>query len=195
MTPSPPPSTPATRKATAQPRLTIDYLEFLRTRLYDIHARHRYELACQMQVARALLADAASLGPDVGDRLADALSVAETTYATAGSHTDDLRAASQQLWASVRGVVRSARTAPEEVRDRIGEQVLAGIAPLVELESAWYVPFGFELHQQPVAPSGIRPASRSRVCSMIFRVASSSSVKSFTARTRRPRRRPVTASQ
>ncbi|HEY5857785.1 MAG TPA: hypothetical protein VIW24_28045 [Aldersonia sp.] len=131
-------------QAEEQLRLTIDFLSFLKTRIYDIHARQRYELACQMQVARALLADAASLGPDVGDRLAAALSEAETTHAAADSHTDDLRAASQQLWATVRGVVRSARTAPEAVRDRIGERVLSGIAPLVELESAWYVPFGFE---------------------------------------------------
>ena len=45
-----------------------------------------------------------------------------------------------------------------------------------------------------VAPSGMVPAIRCRVCAAIRRVASSSSVRSFTARTSRPRRRPAAAS-
>lgn len=32
---------PDDSQATEQLRLTIDFLEFLRTRIYDVHARHR----------------------------------------------------------------------------------------------------------------------------------------------------------
>src|SRR6478735_6433768 len=45
-----------------------------------------------------------------------------------------------------------------------------------------------------VAPSGMIPLIRSRSCSMIFSVASTSRFRSLTARTSRPRRRPAAAS-
>src|SRR6478609_1587560 len=45
-----------------------------------------------------------------------------------------------------------------------------------------------------VAPSGMIPLIRSRACSMIFSVASTSRFRSLTARTSRPRRRPAAAS-
>lgn len=135
---------PTDPQAVEQLRLTIDFLEFLRTRVYDIHARQRYELGRQIDFARTLLDDAAALSEDVGDRLTRALAQARSVHADAGAHTEDLRASSRHLWAVVRGVIRTARRAPEEVRERIGTDVIAGIEPLVEMDSAWYLPFGFE---------------------------------------------------
>ncbi|MFF2027365.1 hypothetical protein [Rhodococcus koreensis] len=135
---------PLDPQAVEQLRLTIDFLEFLRTRVYDIHARQRYELGRQMDIAQALLDDAALISPDVGDRLTRAVSDARSVHADADAHTQDLRASSQKLWAVVRGVLRTARQAPEDVRERISTRVIGGIEPLVEMESAWYLPFGFE---------------------------------------------------
>lgn len=79
------------------------------------------------------------------------------------AHTVELRFVSQELWGAVRGVVRAARDADEEVRDRISMDVLQGVQPLVEMESAWYLPFGFE-------PS---PTSISRLDELLARGADS----------------------
>ncbi|OOL33590.1 hypothetical protein GQ85_00565 [Rhodococcus rhodochrous] len=135
---------PTDPQAVEQLRLTIDFLEFLRTRIYDIHARQRYELGRQIEVAHNLLGHAAELSADLCERLTNAVAQARTAHADAGAHTEELRASSQQLWAVVRGVIRTVRQAPEAVRNRIGTAVIAGIEPLVEMESAWYLPFGLE---------------------------------------------------
>ncbi|MFD4972453.1 hypothetical protein [Streptomyces sp. NPDC058424] len=131
-------------QANEQLRLTIDFLEFLRTRLYDLHARHRYELGHQIEVARALTGDAKLVSDRAAAELDSALLAAVAALDDAGIHTDGLRTASQWLWCSVRGLVREARQAPDEVRERIGLAVVQGIEPLVEMESAWYLPFEFE---------------------------------------------------
>lgn len=131
-------------QANEQLRLTIDFLEFLRTRIYDIHARQRYELRHQVAVAQTLLDDVALLPPDIGERLTLALTAAQSVHSDADAHTEDLRAASQELWAVVRGILRTTRSASAGVRDRISASVLSGIEPLVEMESAWYLPFGLE---------------------------------------------------
>jgi hypothetical protein len=135
---------PADPQANEQLRLTIDFLEFLRTRLYDVHARHRYELGHQIDVARVVLPEARLVSPRAAAELESALAVAALAHQDVEGHTDELRSASLQLWARVRGVVRAAREAPTDVRERVAKAVLSGVGPLVELESAWYVPFGFE---------------------------------------------------
>ncbi|WP_157117476.1 hypothetical protein [Nocardia vaccinii] len=131
-------------QAVEQLRLTIDFLEFLRTRIYDIHARQRYELGRQLDLARALLDDAALITANIDEHLEGAWSRANAVYIDASAHTEDLRAASQHLWAAVRGVIRTARHAPEEIRNYIGAQIISGMEPLVEVDSAWYLPFGSE---------------------------------------------------
>lgn len=143
---------PTDPQAAEQLRLTIDFLDFLRTRLYDVHARHRYELEHQMIVARSLLGDAHHVSDRAGDAMIRALSAAAAAHADAATHTRDLQAASDVLWGSVRSLVREAATAPEEVQERISAQVLSGMEPLVELESSWYLPFGFEPDPESVAP-------------------------------------------
>jgi hypothetical protein len=135
---------PGDAQATEQLRLTIDFLEFLRTRLYDIHARTRYELRNQIETAEALLEKASGVSERAASELGGALVVASLAYRDVDAHTKELRAASQRLWGSVRGVLRAARDAPDEVREAISILMLKGIEPLVELDSAWYLPFGFE---------------------------------------------------
>ncbi|KQZ75654.1 MULTISPECIES: hypothetical protein [unclassified Nocardioides] len=149
VTPAVDPSDP---QAAEQLRLTIDFLEFLRTRLYDVHARHRYELEHQMVVARSLLKDAHQVSDRVGDAMIRALSTAAAAHADAATHTRDLQAASDSLWGSVRTLVREAAAAPEAVQERISTSILSGMEPLVELESAWYLPFGFEPDPESVTP-------------------------------------------
>jgi hypothetical protein len=131
-------------QATEQLRLTIDFLEFLRTRLYDIHARTRYELRNQIETARALREKAGAVSERASSELGAALAEATTVYQDVDAHTLELRSASQRLWGSVRGVVRAARDAPADVREAISLLMVQSIEPLVELDSAWYLPFGFE---------------------------------------------------
>lgn len=139
---------PQDPQAVEQLRLTIDFLEFLRTRLYDVHSRHRYELGHQMGVARSLMDDAVLVSPETGADIATSLGRslerAASTHVDPGAHTRDLQAVSEELWGIVRAIIREARSAPEDVRARVSASVIAGIEPLVELESAWYLPFGFE---------------------------------------------------
>jgi hypothetical protein len=142
---------PDDSQATEQLRLTIDFLEFLRTRIYDVHARHRYELRHQIEVAQALRSDAQLVSSRAATQLENALESALTVQSDADAHTMELRSASQELWGSVRGVVREAREAADDVRQRISLSVLQGVQPLVEMESAWYLPFGFEPDPSSVA--------------------------------------------
>lgn len=143
---------PTDPQAAEQLRLTIDFLEFLRTRLYDVHARHRYELEHQMVVARSLLEEADKVSERATQAMISALSTAAAAHADAATHTRDLQAASDALWGTVRALVREAGSAPTEVQERISAHVLSGMEPLVELESSWYLPFGFEPDPESVAP-------------------------------------------
>jgi hypothetical protein len=76
-------------------------------------------------------------------------------YASPDAQTEDLRLASRHLWGVVRGVVRSAREAPDEVEQRIAAAVVAHADPLVQMASAWYLPFGFEPRPQDVPELGL----------------------------------------
>ncbi len=135
---------PADAQAVEQLRLTIDFLDFLRVRLYDLHARHRYELSHQINVAQALAGDAKLVSDQADLRLQAALHTAGHVIRDGDAQTGDLQAASKVLWAAVRGTIRESRQAPRDVRRRIEASVVETIDPLVTMESAWYLPFGFE---------------------------------------------------
>jgi hypothetical protein len=135
---------PTDPQAQEQLRLTIDFLEFLRTRLYDVHARHRYELGHQITVAGSVLDDAELVSSRAAGAVRDALAEARTVHGAPDAHTRDLQTASERVWGAVRGLLREAREASDDVRERISENVVGGLAPLIEMESAWYAPFGFE---------------------------------------------------
>jgi len=135
---------PADAQAIEQLRLTIDFLDFLRVRLYDLHARHRYELAHQINVAQALAGDAKLVSGQADLRLQSGLRTAGDVIRHEEAQTGDLQAASRTLWAAVRGMIRESRQAPCDVRRRIEASVIETIDPLVTMESAWYLPFGFE---------------------------------------------------
>lgn len=143
---------PTDPQAAEQLRLTIDFLEFLRTRIYDVHARHRYELEHQLAVARSLLEEAAKVSERACQELVDRVSEAAAALGDAATHTRDLQHASDELWGGVRALVREAGTAPREVQQAISAKILSGMDPLVELESSWYLPFGFEPAPERVSP-------------------------------------------
>ncbi len=135
---------PSDPQAVEQLRLTVDFLEFLQLRLYDLHPRHRFELGHQLATGRALLDDAGQVSTDAQERLATAVTDAEAAYGSPDTSTRELRAASESLWAAVRGVIREAATTPPELRERISAAVRTGMAPLVAMETSWYLPFGFD---------------------------------------------------
>lgn len=145
---------PRDPQAIEQLRLTVDFLEFLRSRIYDIHGRHRYELARQIEVAAAVAADAGRVSARAVQEIDDGLVEARRVYASPDAQTADLRAASRRLLGAVRGVVRTAREASVEVQERIAAAVVTHADPLVEMASAWYLPFGFEPRPQDVPELG-----------------------------------------
>lgn len=135
---------PTDDQAQEQLRLTVEFLEFLRTRLYDLHPRHRYELGHQIEVAESLdeVVSDQRLGP--AGLLAAAIERARGTYNDPASHTRELESSSEELWGTVRAVVRHVQAESPALRQRVAATVLTGVAPLVEMESAWYLPYGFE---------------------------------------------------
>ena len=141
---------PRDPQAIEQLRLTVDFLEFLRSRIYDIHGRHRYELGRQIELAAAVAGDAGRVSERARSELDDGLAQARRAHASPEAQTEDLRDASRRLWGAVRGLVRSAREAPADVEERIAAAVVAHVDPLVEMTSAWYLPFGFEPRPQDV---------------------------------------------
>lgn len=134
---------PTDPQAAEQLRLTVEFLDFLRTRLYDLHARARYELAHRIKVAEEIAADSAQVSARAREAIAATLTRARRTFADPDAHTLEVQTVSDELWACVRGVLREASDVPDELRVRISEQVLAGLEPLIDLETSWYLPFGF----------------------------------------------------
>lgn len=130
-------------QAKEQLTLTIQFLELLRSRLHDLHSRHLFELRHRTRIAESLLPDAKLVSEKAAEELHTALGQATELQRRPDATTDEARAASQELWRAVRGMVRSARGVDAETRLRIQSTVTAGVAPLVEMESAWYTPYGF----------------------------------------------------
>ncbi|WP_157120815.1 hypothetical protein [Nocardia miyunensis] len=128
-------------QAVEQLGLTIEFLEHLRARIYDIHGRERAELGNQLALARRLIDDAGIVPDDVRVHLERSWSEASKVHADAAAHTEDLRGAIRRLGAAARGVIRTVRNGPEEVRDRVGAHVMSGIESSIEADSMWYSTF------------------------------------------------------
>lgn len=138
--------------ANEQLRLVTEYLEFLRTRVYDIHARQRYEVGHQLGLAETILADSKEVSDQAPRLLGSAIETGRRSYEDADASTVDLRAASSVLEGAIRGVIRESRDADAAVRARIELRIVEGSEPLVELQSSWYLPFGFEPDPDSVLP-------------------------------------------
>lgn len=133
---------PEDPQAVEQLSLTIEFLEHLHTRIYDIHAREWSGLGNQLALARRLIDDVGSIPEDVRARLERSWSEAREVHADADAHTEDLRAATQKLGAGVRGVIRTVRDAPEDVRNRVSVHVMSQIESSIEADHAWYATLG-----------------------------------------------------
>ena len=138
--------------AREQLALVVAFLEFTRSRVYDIHARQRDELAHEIALARAVAEQAGGVSPAAVDRLAAAGDAAARALGDAHSATRELRDAAQVLGATVRGVIREARDADPAVQERIESCVCECSGPLLELHSAWYAPLGFDPEAGAAAP-------------------------------------------
>ncbi len=138
--------------AREQLALVVAFLEFTRSRVYDIHARQRVELDHGIALARALGEDAGAVSRAAAERLAAAIDAATRALADSRSGTRELRDATQALGATVRGVIRAARGADAAVQERIEASVRERSEPLLALHGAWYAPLGFDPEAGAGAP-------------------------------------------
>ena len=138
--------------AREQLALVVAFLEFTRSRIYDIHARQRVELDHEIALARAVGEHAGAVSPAAADRLAAAVDAATRTLGDPHSGTRELRDAARSLGATVRGVIREARGADPAVQERIESCVCERSGPLLALHSAWYAPLGFDPEAGAAAP-------------------------------------------
>lgn len=138
---------PANARAREQLRLAIDYLEFHGARLDHLHARARHALRHRIAMASALLDIPGGPTPLVG-----ALESARRVHADAEAGTPQVRAAAEALAAAIASLVREAAGMAPDARERIEHCVLAGTAPEIDLERAWYLPLGFDPDPRDVPP-------------------------------------------
>ncbi|MDF3306018.1 hypothetical protein ACWEK5_08195 [Rhodococcus koreensis] len=129
--------------ASEQLPLVADYLEFLRTRIYRIHERSRFELGEYLQMAEGVLTRlSATVGAAVGD-LPKQVDAARAARDAASTGTTELLEQGAALAAAVSAVVRD-ETVPDEVRQALGRWVVESSRELLAFQRSWYAPFGFE---------------------------------------------------
>lgn len=128
--------------AREQLRLALDYLEFLRLRLPDLHQRERAELRHQIALAKGIAA-AGALG-NHAEAMTDLCRRAEALAADPGAGTGAIRDMAMDLAFAVAGVVQTLAEQATVTASRIRQTVLDETARKVELERFWYAPIGFE---------------------------------------------------
>ena len=134
---------PTDALAQEQLRLSVDYLNFLRTRLDHLYDRERFELRHNIAMANTIQV-ALPGGAANGEKLAAALDHANRTYSATGLGINVLRAATADLGAAIRDVVRASANYDEPVRRQLNIAVLDATDDRVRLERAWYLPLGFD---------------------------------------------------
>ena len=129
-----------------QLRLVAGFLKFLRLRLSHVQDRRRFELDHYLELAQRLAADARAVSADVSSRLDMAIEHARALVRRVDASDDDVRAATAALTAPLSALVRAAAQVDPAMRRRIEQAVVAGARPWVDMQRAWFVPQGFELH-------------------------------------------------
>ena len=145
-----------------QLRLVAGFLKFLGTRLPYVYDRNRFELEHYLALGERLAADAQRASPPVAQRLATALVDARALLQGRGASVDEMRSATAALSAPISGLVRAVADADPALRRRIEQAVLAGSKPWVDMQRAWFVVQGFELHPDELPPlcEALKAASR-----------------------------------
>jgi len=128
--------------ASEQLPLVADYLGFLRTRIYRIHERSRFELGEYLRMADGVLARVPRSSPAIGD-LTKHIDTARTAHESASAGTAELIELGATLATAVSTVVQD-ESLPDEVRLVVGKWVTEASRDLLAFERSWYAPFGFE---------------------------------------------------
>jgi hypothetical protein len=142
---------PADPLAREQLRLVTGFLEFLRVRVAHLHERRRFELEHQLALGRRLMPDAAA-SAEVAARLSAAIVQAEAVGADPEASVDALRGATAVLAAATSGLARAVACADPTTRQRVEQTILAHSARWVDMQRAWFLPQGFELHAGELPP-------------------------------------------
>ena len=147
-----------------QLRLVSGFLKFLRARLFHVHDRNRFELEHYLALGEGLAADARLASPEVSQRLDSAIEAAQALLRRPRPAVDEFRSATAALSAPISGLVRVVADADPVLRQRVEQAVLVGSKPWVDMQRAWFVLQGFELHAEelPSLDEALRTPSRPR---------------------------------
>ena len=135
-----------------QLRLVAGFLKFLRARLSYMHDRNRFELEHYLALGERLAADARLASTQVSRRLDKAIEDGQALLRSDRASVDEMRSASAALSAPISGLVRVVADADPALRRRVEQTVLVGSKPWVDMQRAWFVVQGFELHPDELPP-------------------------------------------
>ncbi|MEN0135263.1 MAG: hypothetical protein AAGC80_08955, partial [Rhodococcus sp. (in: high G+C Gram-positive bacteria)] len=134
---------PADPLASEQLPLVADYLEFLRTRIYRIHERSRFELGEYLRMAEGVLTRVPTRSiPAIVD-LTKHIDASRSARESASTGTTELIELGATLAAAVSTVVQD-ESLPDDVRLAVSTWVSEASRDLLAFERSWYAPFGFE---------------------------------------------------
>jgi hypothetical protein len=138
--------------ATEQLRLVVDYLRFLQSRIDVLYDRDRLELQQHLKMARSLLALDPPVGRGLAARWRQAIASGADTLQKVGAGMPSLKAATSELAAVVREVVRESQAMEGAIRQRIEFTVLECSEERTRFERSWYLPLGFDPARAEVEP-------------------------------------------
>lgn len=127
--------------AREQIALVIDWLEFQRLRNPQLADRQRAELAANLRIARAV--DALGLALAEAD-LPVTVARGDALLAAPAATYPELLAAREAVEEALSHAVLLAAALPAEDRAAVEQLVIAGSAPVVALQRAWFLPYGLE---------------------------------------------------
>jgi hypothetical protein len=152
---------PSDPLATEQLRLVAGFLKFLGARLPYVHDRNRFELEHYLALGERLAADARLASAQVSQRLDRAIDDAQALLRSQRASVAEMRSAAAALSAPISGLVRVVADADPALRQRVEQTVLVGSKPWVDMQRAWFVVQGFELHpdELPSLDGALRASS------------------------------------
>lgn len=152
---------PADPLAGEQLRLVTGFLKFLRARLPLLHDRARFELEHNLGLGLLVAADARRASETLASRLDAAIAQARAVLDQPVASAEALREATTALTQAISGLARVVATAEPDLRRRVEQAIVGGSRAWVDMQRAWFVPQGFELHADELPPlaEALRPGS------------------------------------
>lgn len=130
--------------ALEQATLVTKILQLLAQQLPWLALRSRFELANQVDLARALADDAARVSPAIAAALASAVAAGERLLAHGSATPPAQQALTREIGGLVAVLVEVAAAAPEDHRRPIEARVLGAADNVLTLQRAWFGPQGWE---------------------------------------------------